>query len=60
MQKGGEAHYRSKLTTTQVVEIFLSDDRQVDLAERFGVTQATISAIKAAKSWKKVLVKKKG
>jgi len=50
----GEDHGCAKLTTTQVIEIrdeLKNGTRQVDLAARYSVTQATISHIKLGKKW---------
>jgi hypothetical protein len=50
----GEAHYKARLTATDVVAIRASDARQVDLAAAYGISQAVISSIKLRKIWKSV------
>jgi hypothetical protein len=47
----GEDHGQSKLTAEQVEEIRDSDETQVELAERFGVSQSLISQIQNGKWW---------
>jgi hypothetical protein len=48
----GEGHASAKLTDGQVREIRATDDDQGYLAELFGVSQGTISAIKTRRTWK--------
>ena len=43
---------RAKLTEKQVLEILASDELQSILAERYGVSNAQVSRIKAGKLWK--------
>ena len=50
----GEAHYRHKLTSNDVVAIRASAARGVDLAEQYGVSQATISEARNRKLWRHV------
>lgn len=50
----GEMNKTSKLTTAAVIEIrrrYAVGQRQVDLAQAFGVTQAAISSIVRRKTW---------
>ena len=47
----GITHPNTDLTEEQVLIIFHSPDRQIDLAKRFGVQQAAISKIKRKKTW---------
>lgn len=47
----GEACGAAKLTARDVQEIRSSAERGMDLAARFGVSQATISTIRARKTW---------
>lgn len=49
--KRGSANGSSKLTEEQVIAIYTSTDRQVDLARRYGVKQAMISLIKRGQKW---------
>ncbi|KKL78172.1 hypothetical protein LCGC14_2027530 [marine sediment metagenome] len=48
----GEENGRAKLTTQQVLAIRKSPDRQVSLAEKYGVTPVMISRIKLRKAWR--------
>lgn len=50
----GEQHYSTDLTEDDVRFIRASQERQEDLAKRFGVTQTTISDIRRRKSWRHV------
>lgn len=47
----GEKNGSAKLTEAQVLDIFASTESGVDLAARYGVSQATISAICTGKTW---------
>lgn len=47
----GSANGNSKLVESQVLEILSSSEKNVRLAERFGVTDALISAIRKRKVW---------
>jgi hypothetical protein len=47
----GEDHNQAKLTEDQAMEIRASDEQGKTLAERYGVTQTTISEIQKGKSW---------
>lgn len=47
----GERQGSSKLIESQVFEIIRSDDTQAKLANRYGVSQATISNIRSGKRW---------
>jgi len=48
----GEAQHLHKLTEAQVREILASDELQSVLAERYGVSQGTISNIRLRKTWR--------
>jgi len=54
----GEAHGRSKLTDADVIaireEYASGKSNQVELAERFGVAQARISAVILRKNWRHI------
>ena len=49
--KRGSANGASKLTEEEVIAIYTSTERQVDLAERYGVRQPMISVIKRREKW---------
>lgn len=44
----------AKLTERQVLEIYFSNERGVDLAEKYGVGATAISRIRKGKTWKHV------
>lgn len=48
----GERHYKTRLTQQQVNEIRASSDRGVDLAQRYGVSQQSISDIRTGRRWR--------
>lgn len=48
----GELNGRAKLTFEIVAEIRAAEGRQVDIAKRFGISQARVSAIKTGRQWK--------
>lgn len=50
----GELNSSAKLTSKEVVEIFVSPDKGLKLAKRYGVTPSNISCIKRRKSWTSV------
>lgn len=50
VRKGGE-HYNSKLNPESVSAIRSSTERGTTLAERYGVSQATISEVRSRKTW---------
>ena len=50
----GESHGLAKLTVTEVVAIFKDNRKQSDIASAYGVTKATVSAIKGGKRWRHV------
>jgi len=50
-QAKGASHGRSKLTEQDVIDIRASNDKQVTLAERYGVSQQLISFIQNYKIW---------
>lgn len=47
----GERNGNAKLTAEHARAIFVSDERQTAIAERFGVTQVVVSQIKNRKTW---------
>lgn len=51
----GELSPVAVLTAKDVVAIRNSDEKQFDLAKRYGVTQVTISHIKSFKTWKHLI-----
>lgn len=48
----GSRNFKSKLTETEVLDIFASKDSQARLAERFHVSQTCINHIKTGRTWK--------
>jgi len=50
-QARGERIFHAKLTKKKVLAIRASKDRQVDIALRYGVSQAAISAVITRKVW---------
>lgn len=50
----GRLNGRAKLTEAEVLDIRLSSDKGVILAERFGVSTATISRVRSGQVWKEV------
>jgi hypothetical protein len=48
----GEQHNMCKLTEGQVVEIFFLAGNHRKIAERFGISRPTVTAIKAGRLWK--------
>jgi hypothetical protein len=50
-QVRGERHGRTKLTEAQALEIRYSDESQRVVAERFGVSQQSVSDIRTGKRW---------
>ena len=48
----GESHTQAKLTEDQARRIKFGNERQIDLAKEFGVTQVAISHIRTGKAWK--------
>ena len=51
----GEKQWNSKLSASDVIEIFKSTDLQRTVAERYGITQGTVSSIKSGAKWKRVV-----
>lgn len=47
----GERHGISKLTESQVIEIFHSSEYQDVIARKYGISQSRVSAIKNGKTW---------
>lgn len=47
----GEKHHSTTITEADVRAIRASDERQVDLAKRYGVAQTTISSIQRGRAW---------
>jgi hypothetical protein len=50
----GSTHWNAKLADEDVLEIYASQHLQADLAAQFGISQATVSAIKNGKAWEHV------
>ena len=50
----GEEHPLASLKNKQVLEIYNSDERVIDLANKFNTTTATISSIKKGRTWGKI------
>ena len=48
-QARGEKHGRHKLTNQQIIDIYLSTDKQYILAKKYGVDDSAISYIKSGK-----------
>jgi hypothetical protein len=48
----GEAHPSSKLTDSEVLEIFLAKDKQQEMARKYGIKQPQVSQIKSGKAWR--------
>lgn len=53
-QVRGESHGRSKITEQTVVAIRAATGTQMEIAERFGVTQPLVSMIRSKKIWSHV------
>lgn len=51
-QAHNESHGASKLTEQQVIDIYLSDKTQLELANEYGVTRRSINYIKNGKNWR--------
>lgn len=47
----GETHPNSKLTFSQVIEIFLSKDKPLYLAALYKVSPSAIAKIKSGRTW---------
>lgn len=47
----GRANGRAKLTNRQVLAIFNSDRRQVDLARKYKVSQSMVNKIQTGRAW---------
>ncbi len=47
-----KARQRSKLTHEQALAVREADGNQYEIAARFGISQATVSAIKLGKTWR--------
>lgn len=50
----GERSATAKLTADQAMAIFLSEGKQKDIAEKFQVTESTVSEIRNKKSWRHI------
>ena len=48
----GQNNSRVVLSDAQVLEIFHSDDTNVDLGERYGIAPTTVAAIRNQRNWK--------
>ena len=55
--KQGETHHKSKLTDTEIVEIFLSKEVTKSLADKHGVSKRTIQLIRTRRFHKRALAK---
>ena len=53
-QAKGEKHYASKLTATQVIEVYNSSLKQDEIAKLYNIDQTTVSKIKLKKKWKHI------
>ena len=53
-QDNGEDRYNSKLTESEVIEIYNSTLPQLKLADMYNVSKTCIQQIKSGKSWKQV------
>ncbi len=47
----GEAHPNNKLSTSAVIDIFLSRDKEAYLAKLYNVSTATIGHIRRSQTW---------
>lgn len=47
----GTNNFKCKLVEDDVKEIYLSDERQIQLADRYQVSQSTINHIKKKRTW---------
>ena len=47
----GQAVNTCKLTPEQAIEVFLSTDRQRDVAKRYGISQTAVGYIKRGRNW---------
>lgn len=50
----GEKHPRTNLSEQDIIDIFLSKEKQVTLANRYGVHKSTISSIKHQRNFKQI------
>lgn len=50
--KNGQDHHMAKLTEEKARDIFFSSDRGVDIARKYDIAPATVSAIKKKRIWK--------
>lgn len=48
----GSKNFKSKLTESEVLDIFSSEYPQSKLAERFGVSQTCVNHIKTGRTWR--------
>ena len=53
-QAHGPKCYHAKLTVEQVHEIRRSTERQQTIADRYGITNSTVSVIKSGQTWRYV------
>lgn len=53
-QAKGEGHGSAKLTREDVLFIFNSEDRGIDLAEAFGISPSSITDIRRGRTWRHV------
>jgi len=47
----GTENFRAKLTEQEVREVYLSDENQLKLALKYGVSQSTVNHIKRKRTW---------
>lgn len=52
--KPSGVHPNAKLAAAAVIEIYSSTEREVDLAERYGVKPSTIGMIRRGETWRKI------
>lgn len=47
----GRANFKSKLTEEEVLAIYHSKEKQITLAKRYNISQATVNHIKKGRTW---------
>ena len=52
--KKGEAHHSNKLTESDVIDIYTSQERGVDLARKYEVSKSMISSIRHGRAWRNI------
>jgi hypothetical protein len=53
----GERHWWAKLTRQQAIEIYNEVGSQYKIAQKYGITQSTVSGIKRGVTWKGLIAK---